>query len=226
MIDFIKKYLSMILITIILLLLYGSLLKNHSSYFEETQHRLSSNETIHLNSESSKLDIKNILLENHYVQTETEATFIANILTERFDSVRQIGSLSELKNNFWKATIEEVENYGGECHKESYARMCYDLEQYYLSNNQNTSNMLSKISVDEKCEGKIEVFVYEKQKNVSYISKVLKKDKTFRSYPFYFGFVSILIYRIILFMRGRPLFEKIGLPRTPSTKNFQRFFYY
>lgn len=178
MIVFIKKYLSMVLITIVLLLLYGSLLKNHSSYFEETQRRLSSNETIHLNCESSKLDVKNILLENHYVQTETEATFIANILTERFDSVRQIGSLSELKNNFWKATIEEVENYGGECHKESYARMCYDLEQYYLSNNPNTSNMLSKILVDEKCEGKIEVFVYEKQKNVSYISKVLKKDNT------------------------------------------------
>lgn len=175
---FIRKYWNVILVTIILLSLYISLLRNHSKYFDEIEHELSSQKVVCLDNKFSQETLKAVLQNNHYVQTEKEAVFIANILTERFDSVMHIGSLSELKNNFWKATIEEVENYGGECHKESYARMCYDLEQYYLSNNQNTSNMLSKISVDEKCEGKIKVFVYEKQKNVSYISKLLKKDKT------------------------------------------------
>lgn len=166
------------LVTIILLSLYGSLLKNHSSYFEEIELGLPSKKTININDKFQKEDVKNVLLDNQYVQTEREAVFIANILSER-DTLSQIGSLFDLiKKDSWKATVEEVEKKGGECHREFYEKMCEDLEQMDLSVYPLSSNdVCSEIELDKNCKGEIGVYVFKKQKNASNISKVLKKDK-------------------------------------------------
>ena len=102
--SFFKKYLIMIIVTIILLSLYSSLLNNHSTYFHEIEKNLSSQNSICLNSEIEEDDIKKVLLQQHYVQTNSEADFIAGIITKRFQERPFINSLFDLNKNYWKAT--------------------------------------------------------------------------------------------------------------------------
>ena len=167
----------MTIVTIILLSLYGSLLDNHSDYFDEIDRNLSSKRTVCLDEKSLAGDIKELLIENHYVEGESDAAFIANTLTNRFQGRPQIGSLFDLNKNYWKATVEEVLEGGGETHKESYERIRADLEQNEISVYPSSNVERSIVTLDEGRKGKICVSVTKKAENASSISKVLKKDR-------------------------------------------------
>ena len=167
----------MAIVTIILLSLYGSLLDNHSHYFDETNRKISLQRTICLNNKSHCNDIKNLLLHNHYVQTESDAAFISNIITNRFRERSQIGSLFDLNKNYWKATIEEVEKSGGLSHKAFYEKMCSDLEQDNISLYPSLSKEHFEINIEDKWRGEIKVYVFKKQEKKSPLSKLLRRDK-------------------------------------------------
>lgn len=167
----------MAIVTIILLSLYGSLLDNHSNYFDEINQNLSSKRTVCLDEKSLASDIKELLIENHYVEGESDAAFIANTLINRFQGRPQIGSLFDLDKNYWKATVEEVLRSGSKTHKESYDRIRTDLEQNEISVYPFFNKELSCITLDEGHEGRICVYVTQKAENASSISKALKKDR-------------------------------------------------
>ena len=168
----------MVIVTIILLSLYSDLLSNHSCYFNEVELGLVSRKTVCLNQESSKEDIKDILISNHYVETEDDGEFIAEIILNRFEDKSQIASLFDLNKNYWKATIEEVETLSGESHKSSYKKICSDLEQDEISLYPSLSKELSEVTIDDNGKGEIKVSVFKEQENATFLSKLLKMDKT------------------------------------------------
>ena len=167
----------MILVTIVLLLLYGSLQNNHSRYFDEVEHGLASRSTVCLTQESLKEDIKDVLVSNHYVQTELDGIFVAEILFNRFEEINRVSSLFDLNKNYWKASVEEVNRAGGKFHKTSYEKMCIDLEQDNLSIYPSSSKELSEVVLDNNYGGEIKVCVLKKHENASSLSKILKRDK-------------------------------------------------
>lgn len=167
----------MTIVTIILLLLYGSLLDNHSNYFDEINQNLSLQRTICLDNKTHSDDIKDLLLRNHYVQAESDAVFIANTIANRFRERSQIGSLFDLNKNYWKASIEEVEKSGGLFHKASYEKMCSELEQDEISLYPSSSKELSETNIEDQCRGEIKVYVFKKQEDASPLFKILKRDK-------------------------------------------------
>lgn len=176
-VNLIKNNILIVVVTIILFLLYQSLLNNHSNYFDEIDRRLSKAETVCLNNDSHEDDIKKVLLQNNYVKTEDDAKFVSRILVDRLEENKIIGSLFDLNKNEWKATIDDVESIAGTMHKDIYNRVCVDLEQKEISSYTNNSEQVSVVSLNNEYDGEISVFVYSKDANASWLSKILHKDK-------------------------------------------------
>lgn len=175
--NFLRNNLLFVIVTIILCLLYNSLLGNHSEYFDKIDTRLSLGETVFLNRGSHEDDIKKILIQNNYVQTGLDAEFVSRILVNRLKEKKNLGSLFDLNKNEWKATIDEVESIGGTMHKDDYDRMCVDLEQKEISSYVNTFGQYSEITLNNEYDGEISVFVYCKDENASWLSKIFRMDK-------------------------------------------------
>lgn len=171
-----KSKFFIVAITALMLFLYYSLLDNHSRYFDDINHKLSKVETLCLNDDLHEDDIEKVLIQNHYVECESDAKFIADVIVERLENKKNINSLFDLNKNSWKATVDEVEKSSGEMHKDLYKRMCMDLEQTEIPSYEK-SDLPSKIILNDKFDGEISVYVYRKDENASWISKTLRKDK-------------------------------------------------
>ena len=59
-----------------MLFLYYSLLDNHSRYFDDINHKLLKVETLCLNDDLHEDDIEKVLIQNHYVECESDAKLL------------------------------------------------------------------------------------------------------------------------------------------------------
>lgn len=165
----ISGVLAMVLVTLVLLTLFFSLRSNLNEKYD------SYNNAVCINTASTD-DIAKALIENNYVKNESDANFIAKTLRKRMDEKGSLGSLFDIRNNNYRATVQEIENSNSEAYKTLYRQMCDELEQSDSIFVHTTVNQ-SEIKIDPSLKGEIKISVWEKDTAANFIQRAIKHDR-------------------------------------------------
>lgn len=168
-------FLSMALVTFVLLMLFFSLKSNLNDTYGGVEKSISNGTAICINTATSE-EIGRILRENNYAKNDTDAKFIAKTLFKRIEEKGPLGSLFDIRKNEYQATIQEIENSRSETFLSLYRQMCEELEQFD-STFLNSSNKGSSITINPLFKGEIHVRVFEDDERASWLKKITRKDK-------------------------------------------------
>lgn len=170
-----NDFFPMALVTFVLLMLFFSLKSNLNDTYGDVEKSISNGTTVCVNTATSE-EIGRILKENNYVKNDTDANFIAKTLRKRIDEKGSLGSLFDIRNNNYRATVQEVENSNSETYKTLYRQMCDELEQadsFFVHSNVNQS----EITIDPSLKGEIKISVWEKDTAANFFQRTIKHDR-------------------------------------------------
>ena len=176
MIALLKKYgvLPMAIVSVILLAMFYSLSSNLDNTYGDIEKNMAG-KTACINTAAPE-EIAKVLRENNYVKNDTDAQFVARILCNRIQEHGPVGSLFDIRKNDYRATVQEVEEGNSETYKDLYRQMCDELEQtdsVFVGSNVNQS----VVTIEPSFKGKIEINVWEKDKDANFLKRLIKRDR-------------------------------------------------
>lgn len=171
MLSILKKngVLAMVLVTLMLLTLFFSLRSNLNENYGNCSNAVCINT-------STPEDISKILVENNYAKNDTDANFIAKTLCKRIEEKGPLGNLFDIRNNNYRATVQEVEDSKSETYKSLYRQMCDELEQldsFFVHSNVNQS----EITINPLFKAEIKISVWEKDTATNFLKRAIKLDR-------------------------------------------------
>lgn len=107
-----KKYLSGLLVSGLLLLLFLKLSFHFSDRFAETEQRYASGEAANLAAGLPEEDLRDVLLAHRYFTREDDAGFAAREIVRRLDAGQRLQSLYDLNKRSWQIPARTVDSLG------------------------------------------------------------------------------------------------------------------
>lgn len=170
-----KKYIPLLLATVVVSLLFLLLNKNHSEYFERIEKDYKEGVAVNLSGNVNEDKLSEMLVSRGYIESREEADFIAAKLAEGVKKELPLENIHSLKKNAWKISWRDADSLKNSSINLRYEAILADLG---LKSPVDVSLLSDTSAVDlgHKDGYAIKVRITEKDSTAGFIAKTFGND--------------------------------------------------
>ncbi len=165
------------LVTVIVVLLFLRLTQNYKERHEIVEKAYIAETSVNLSADTDEAILADVLIENNYMQNETDAAFAARYIIEKLQSGEQIAMLGDLDKRAWQIPAKVIDSIGSPLYRERLALSRNKIECDSLYKAVSGRNLSDVVVVDNNCDGRIEVTVERKNPDANVMLSRLGLDK-------------------------------------------------